>query len=135
MVPMTFHHVGVAVKSIAKALDYYLGVFGFRQVSEPIEVPSENVWVCFVEADPGVLIELVEGIGEESPVKNIVSQFGAGPYHLCYQVPDLDLALRRLRARRCRPIRRFELSVHGLRRFAFLLTPDRQLFELCEPDH
>ncbi len=131
-VEMSFHHVGVAVKSIAAALEYYTGLFGLKQFSEPLEVPGEHVRVCFLEAAPGVLIELVEGIGEQSPVTNIVNRTGAGPYHICYRVADLDAAIRRLRAGGCIRLKRFERPGPGLRRFAFLLTPDRQLFELCE---
>jgi methylmalonyl-CoA/ethylmalonyl-CoA epimerase len=131
-VGLSFHHVGVAVRSISKALDYYTGPFGFRQVSEPIEVPAEQVKVCFIEVDPGVRIELIEGIGDDSPVKAIAERTIGGPYHICYQVDDLDAAVKKLRKHRCRPFRRFDMPSLG--RFAFLLTPDRQLFELCEPD-
>jgi methylmalonyl-CoA/ethylmalonyl-CoA epimerase len=130
---MVFHHVGVAVPDIEAALDYYVKLFGFEQIAEPVEVPPQKVRVCFIRAEPGVMIELVEGIGEGSPVSAMV-EHGAKAYHLCYQVEDLDDAVRRLKAGGCLPIRRFELRAHGLRRFAFLLTPDQQLFELCEPD-
>lgn len=133
-VELRFHHVGVAVKSIAKALETYVGVLGFRQLAEPVEVPTEGVRVCFVEAPPGVRLELVEAVREDSAVGGVLERSGAGPYHLCYEVDDLDEALRRLRRRRWRPFRRFELPTHGLRRFAFLMTPDLQLVELCEPD-
>lgn len=134
-VDMSFHHVGVAVKSIDAALGYYTGLFGLRQVTEPLVVPGENVRVCFVEAPPGVLIELVEGLDEKSPVADVVARTGAGPYHICYRVADLDAAVRTLRDRGCFRIKRFERPAAddgGPRRFAFLLTPDRQLFELCE---
>ncbi len=131
---MRFHHVGVAVRSIEKALDYYVGLFGFEQVSPPVDVPPENVRVCFVRANPGVMIELVEGVGEENPVEGILERTGAGTYHICYQVDDIDAAIRILRRNKCLPFRRFEIQTHGLRRFAFLLTPDRQLFELCEAE-
>ncbi len=133
---MAFHHVGVAVKSIDAALEYYTGLFGLRQVAEPLEVPGEKVRVCFVEAAPGVLIELVEGLGEDSPVADIVARTGAGPYHLCYRVADLDSAIRELRDGGCLRLKRFERDDGGggPRRFAFLLTPDRQLFELCEAE-
>ena len=131
---MRFHHVGVAVRSIEKALEYYVGLFGFEQVAPPVNVPPENVRVCFVRAEPGVMIELVEGVGEESPVETILERTGAGTYHICYQVDDIDAAIRILRRNKCLPFRRFEMRTHGLRRFAFLLTPDRQLFELCEAE-
>jgi len=127
---LEFHHVGVAVKSIEDAVAYYTGLFGFRQISDPIEVPSQHVKVCFVEAAPGVKIELVEGVGEDSPVKSIAERVGGGAYHICYQVPDLDAAIKHLRRHKCLPFKRFDMPEHG--RFAFLLAPDRQLFELCE---
>lgn len=132
--PFTFHHVGVAVRSIEKALETYLGVFGFRQAGEVVAVPGEGVRVVFVEAGPGVLIELVEGVGDDSPVSHIVERTGAGPYHLCYRVEDLDSTLRQLRRRGFHRLKRFDSPAEGMRRFAFCLTPDRQLFELCEPD-
>ncbi|MCD4750486.1 MAG: VOC family protein [Thermoanaerobaculales bacterium] len=131
---MRFHHVGVAVKSIEEALDYYVGLFGFEQVAPCIDVPPEKVRVCFLRAEPGVMIELVEGVGEDSPVDRMLERTGAGAYHICYQVEDLDRAIRVLRRNKCLPFRRFEVSAYGFRRFAFLLTPDRQLFELCEAE-
>ena len=128
---MSFHHVGVAVRDLDRALGTYVDVFGFRQVGEPVHVEPEGVRVCFVEADPGVRIELVEGVTDDSPVRGVIERTGGGPYHLCYQVDDLDRALAHLKARRCRPFRRFDMGGHG--RFAFLLSPERQVFELCEP--
>lgn len=128
---LAVHHIGVAVKDMDKALAYHTGLFGFRQLGEPVVVPSEQVRVCFVEADPGVRIELVEGISEASQVRQIAERFPGGPYHICYTVADLDQAVTALRRQRCRPIRRFDMP--GMGRFAFLLSPDRQLFELCEP--
>jgi radical SAM protein with 4Fe4S-binding SPASM domain len=131
---MEFHHIGVAVKSIRKALEYYVGAFGFRKATEVLDVPSQRVRVCFVTSPAGVLIELVEGVGDDSPVADIVSRPGAGPYHLCYAVPDLDRAIERLRGERCFLLQHFDRRAYGHSRFAFLLTPDRQLFELCETD-
>ena len=131
---MRFHHVGVAVPNIEKALDYYVGLFGFEQVATPIDVPVEKVRVCFVRADPGVMIELVEGVGEQNPVDGILERTGAGTYHICYQIDDIDAAFRILRRNKCLTFKQFEMRCHGLRRFAFLLNPDRQLFELCEAE-
>jgi hypothetical protein len=91
------------------------------------------VRVCFVEAPPGVLIELIEGIEPESPVAAMVERSGGGPYHICYKVDDLDAAIAALRKRSIRPFRRFDLAAHGMRRFAFLYAPGNQLIELCEP--
>jgi len=129
-----FHHVGCAVRSIEKALEFYTGVLGLRKITEPIPVASQKVRVCFVELGPGNLLELVEGVETASPVAQLIEKTGGGPYHLCFEVPDLDAAIAALRKTGCFRLNRFELPAHGMRRFAFLLSPDRQLFELCEPD-
>jgi methylmalonyl-CoA epimerase len=126
--------VGVAVRSIERALRYYVDVFGFERISDTIDVDPEHVKVCFLDAGNGVRIELVEGVGDESPVRELLKRPGAGTYHICYQVNDLDRSLRELKNRGCRPFRQFEVETTGPRRFAFLFTPDRQLFELCEVD-
>ena len=123
--------MGVAVRSLSAALDYYVGLFGFEQVAEPVEVASEHVRVCFLRAAPGVMIELVEGLDEHSPVRELLERTGAGTYHICYQVDDLDAAVSTLREHRFLPFKRFQVEVAGPNRFAFLLTPDRQLLELC----
>lgn len=129
---LAFHHVGVAVRNLGAALDYYVGVFGFEPVAEPVEVSSEHVRVCFLRASPGVMIELVEGLDEQSPVCELLERTGAGTYHICYQVDDLDVAVSTLRAHGFLPFKRFQVDTVGPRRFAFLLSPDRQLLELCE---
>jgi methylmalonyl-CoA/ethylmalonyl-CoA epimerase len=133
-VRLRFHHVGVAVRSLDEALGLCTGLLGFRAAGPPVEVPHEGVRVCMLEAEPGVRIELGEGLAPGSPVHGVLERAGPGPYHLCYEVEDLDGAIRTLRAGGCFPFRWFDSPAPGARRFVFLLTPDRQVFELCEPD-
>jgi len=130
-VAMEFHHVGVAVHDIDEALKTYCGLFGFRRYSDPVDVPSQGVRVCFVESAGGFLVELIEGLGEKSKVTAILDRSGPGPYHICYKVEDLDHAVKLLRKQKCRPFRRFEQPGNEVTRFAFLLSPDQQIFELC----
>jgi len=129
---LRFHHVGVAVRSIEKSLDFYLRVLGLKQLGPPVDVPPQHVRVCFLEAAPGVQIELVEGLDEHSPVEQVLSRIGGGTYHICYEVRDLEAAVQRLKKEKCRLIQRFEMPELGLRYFAFMLSPDRRLFELCQ---
>lgn len=131
---LRFHHVGCAVRDIEKAVEFYCGVLGCRRRTAPVTVPSQKVKVCFLELGPGALLELVQGVEGGSPVDQLLEKTGGGPYHLCFEVPDLDVAIKVLRRKRCFPLTRFEQHVEGLSRFAFLLTPDRHLFELCETE-
>ena len=131
---LMFHHVGVAVRDMDKALAYYTGALGMRVQSAPITVPSQKVRVCFLCDATGssVLVELVEGLEAGSPVERMLNAQGGGPYHLCFQVRDLAAAVKRLRRQGFFPLTRFEAGAAEKTRFAFLLTPDRQLIELCE---
>lgn len=131
---LTFHHVGCAVRDIEKAVEFYCGTLGFKRITPPVPVPTQKVNVCFIELGPGNLLELVQGVEAGSPVEPLIEKTGGGPYHLCFEVPDLDGAIKALRKKRCFPLTRFEQHVQGLSRFAFLLTPDRHLFELCETE-
>src|SRR5947209_6847931 len=78
----TFHHLGVAVPSIEKALPAYQDLFGYRLVSGPFRDPIQRVSVCFLE-QPGAAnftIELVEPLDETSPVRKLLEK-GGGAYH------------------------------------------------------
>ena len=127
-----FHHIGCAVESIEIALKYYTEVMGFVKVSETVEVASQNARVCFVAMDRGILLELVEGRGTGAPVDRLIEKNGGGPYHICYEVDDLDDAVVHLKKDGFHRLKRFTMDIDGGYRFAFMLTPDRQLLELCE---
>ncbi len=120
------------MRSIEKSLDFYTGILGMTPLGPSVEVPPQHVRVRFLQAEPGVRIELVEGLDESSPVEQILSRLGGGTYHICYEVDDLDEALARLRRERCRLIQSFEMPEIQPRYFAFMLSPDRRLFELCQ---
>lgn len=132
--PMTLHHVGWAVRSIDEAKEYFCDVMGFKPVSETIDVPPQKVRVAFLEMNSSTLLELVEPATPGSPIEQLLERTGGGAYHVCFQVEDINRAIKQLRKRGFFRLTRFELAAHGMKRFAFLLTPDRQLFELCEPD-
>ena len=129
---MRFHHVGMVVQKIQTALNYYVGLFGFEQVLPPAVIETEQIRVCFIRADPGVLIELVEAVGEHSFADAILDPTGKGLGHICYQVDDLDAAVRILSGNKCSPLKRYQMHIQGLQHFALLSAPDGQLFELCE---
>ena len=131
---MRFHHVGYAVRDIAQYRDEFLvPLFRPRHVTEPVADPIQKVRVCFAEMDGGTVIELVEPLGDDSPVAEIVGSRRGGLYHLCYEVDDLDAELARMRGSRCMPLGRpVPAAAFGGRRIVFVLTPQRDLVELLE---
>jgi methylmalonyl-CoA/ethylmalonyl-CoA epimerase len=91
------NHVAIAVADIAAAAELYRGTLG-AQVSEPKALPEHGVTTVFVDL-PNTRIELLEPLGEQSPIAGFLARNPAGGiHHLCYEVADIEAACRRLAA-------------------------------------
>lgn len=87
-------HIGIAVESLEKGFEFYRAL-GFENL-EIEEVSSEKVKVGFmqmgpeVEPDVGVSrLELLEPMGEESPIAMFLQKRGPGIHHICLRVKDI----------------------------------------------
>jgi methylmalonyl-CoA/ethylmalonyl-CoA epimerase len=129
-----FHHMGVAVPSLDKALSQYRNLFQYELISGPFDDPIQGVSVCFLQRSlPGdFVIELVAPLGPESPIQQTLRR-GGGAYHVCYEVDDLDAALAHCLAQGCIKVSDPVPAVaFSNRRIAWLFTQSRQLTELVE---
>jgi methylmalonyl-CoA/ethylmalonyl-CoA epimerase len=91
------NHVAIVVPDIGAASAVYRGALGAR-VSSPCPLPAHGVTVVFVEL-PNTKIELLEPLGEASPVKSFLDRNPTGGmHHICYEVDDIIAARDRLRA-------------------------------------
>src|SRR5579863_6234202 len=85
------NHVAVVVPGLAAASEVYRRVLGAR-VSAPQALPEHGVTVVFVDL-PNTRIELLEPLGETSPVRGFLARFpDGGMHHLCYEVDDIGAA-------------------------------------------
>ena len=83
------NHVGVATPSIADAIPYWRDVMGAIVIHDPFDLPAQGVKVCFVDT-PNTQIELIEPLGEGSPIRAFLDKNPAGgQHHLCYEVADI----------------------------------------------
>jgi methylmalonyl-CoA/ethylmalonyl-CoA epimerase len=91
------NHVAIAVPDLAAASRLYRQMLGAR-VSEPCALPAHGVTVAFVEL-PNTKIELLEPLGDASPVRDFLERNPmGGMHHLCYEVEDIIAARDRLRS-------------------------------------
>ena len=91
------NHVAIVVPDLEAASRLYRTVLGAR-VSAPQPLPAHGVTVVFIEL-PNGRIELLEPLGEASPVRGFLERNPAGGmHHLCYEVDDIIAARDRLRA-------------------------------------
>ena len=89
------NHVAIAVPDLAAGTAIYRDTLGAR-VSAPQAEPAHGVTVVFVEL-PNTKIELLEPLGDASPIKSFLEKNPSGGiHHVCYEVGDLLAARDRL---------------------------------------
>ena len=91
------NHVAIVVPDLTAAAAVYRDILGAR-VSAPLALPAHGVTTVFVEL-PNTKIELLEPLGEASPIQGFLARNPAGGmHHLCYEVGDIIAARDRLAA-------------------------------------
>ena len=93
---MKIDHIGIAVKSAAEAAKFYEQALGLK-MSGTDEVDDQGVRVTMLNIGESRL-ELLEAKEPDSPVGKFIAKRGEGLHHIALQVPNIELALARLRA-------------------------------------
>jgi len=89
------NHVAIAVPDIQAASAVYRDTLGAR-VSEAVPQPDHGVTTVFIEL-PNTKIELLEPLGEASPIARFLAKNPAGGmHHICYEVDDILAARDRM---------------------------------------
>jgi methylmalonyl-CoA/ethylmalonyl-CoA epimerase len=90
------NHVAIAVPDLATASALYRDSLG-ASVSQPQDEPEHGVRVVFIEL-PNTKIELLEPLGEGSPIQAFLDRNPAGGiHHMCFEVEDILAARDSLR--------------------------------------
>ena len=90
------NHVAIAVPDIAAAANTYRQTLG-ATVSDAVEQPDHGVTTVFVEL-PNTKIELLEPLGEGSPIQKFLERNkSGGMHHICYEVDDIEAAIKHLK--------------------------------------
>ena len=108
------NHVAIAVRDIAKAARVYRDTLG-AEVSEKVAQPDHGVSTVFINL-PNTKIELLEPLGEGSPIGRFLDKNpDGGIHHVCYEVPDIKAARDTLRAQGARVLGDGEpkIGAHG----------------------
>src|SRR5258708_19163722 len=86
------NHVGVATSSIEQSLETYRNMFGADPHGPAFDLPAQGVRVCFVDT-PNSQIELIEPLGEKSPIAKFLEKNPlGGQHHVCFEVPAIHAA-------------------------------------------
>lgn len=108
--PLAINHIGVGVADLDAAIEWYGLVMGFRLISGPVEVRSNNAQAVnvlgpdfkhmrqahLVSAN-GVgleLFQLIDPPHERRP--DVVEYWKSGPFHFCVTDPDVPAMVARI---------------------------------------
>ena len=107
------NHVGVATPSIADSVAHYRETMGAEVVGAPFDLPAQGVRVCFVDT-PNSQIELIEPLGDESPIRAFLEKNPlGGQHHVCFEVPDIHAAKAWFEGKGARVLGEPRIGAHG----------------------
>ncbi len=82
------NHVALVVSDLKLACQSWQNLLG-ATVSEPQALPEHGVTVAFIDL-PNTRIELLEPLGDGSPVSRFLEKHtGGGMHHICMNVDDI----------------------------------------------
>jgi len=108
------NHVAIAVPDLEAGSQVYRTMLG-ATVGEPQSEPDHGVTVVFVEL-PNTKIELLEPLGENSPIQAFLDKNPSGGiHHVCYEVEDIIAARDHLKSEGARVLGDGEpkIGAHG----------------------
>jgi methylmalonyl-CoA/ethylmalonyl-CoA epimerase len=130
---MKLHHVGIVVESIERQTQRYQEFLGLAPVSEVVTDVTQKVNVQFLAEKAGeTSVELIEPLPGESPVRRALEK-GGGLNHLCFEVADVEEAVRGAEAHGAICVRTpVPAAAFDGRRIAFVFFRGMGLIEYAE---
>ena len=126
-----FHHIGIATGNIKNTAQYYLDADYVK--SETVFDPVQNVSIAFLTKIGMPKIELIEPSQSTSPGFKIIQKSGVTPYHICYEVDNIETAINDLKKKRFMLLTKPVIAVAlNNKKICFLYNKDVGLIELVE---
>lgn len=128
---LTFHHLGIATKSIANELPFY-EILGYRKVSDLFSDQAQGICGQFIiNPDNGSpMLELLENNGKSGPLDTCL-QKGIKIYHMAYSSDRLEQDLEYLTEKGAKiisPLKKGDF----FSKVCFMMLKNGQLIEVVE---
>ena len=127
-------HLGIVVRSIDEAIDYYEKVLGLSCKGRE-EVPVQKVRTAFFLVGE-VRLELIEPTSADSPVAKYLEKHGEGLHHVGFATDDIIRQLQQAKQAGCNLIDETPVKGAGGKLVAFLHPKSTHgvLTEFCSAD-
>ncbi len=111
-------HIGIAVKNLDEAVNFYETAIGLKAVGFET-VAEQKVKVAFLPCGDSEL-ELLESTEPDGPIARFIEKNGPGIQHIAIRVDDIDKALEELKEKGIRLIDQTPRYGAGGARIAFV---------------
>ncbi len=108
---MKIDHLGIAVRSIDKALEFYRDQLGLT-VTLRESVAAEKVEAAMLPLGES-RVELLEASAPDSVIAKFIDKRGEGLHHIAVTVPDLPAAIEKLKASGARVLNEPRIGAGG----------------------
>ena len=131
---MKIDHIGIAVKNINNAIEYWENTFGYRQATEVVLNTRQKVHVAFLEKEDSITIKLIQPSDMTSTVADFLRK-GGSLHHLCFKTDNLETTVVELKDKGLissvapQPGEAFDDNL-----IAFFLAKDRLNIEVIDTD-
>jgi methylmalonyl-CoA/ethylmalonyl-CoA epimerase len=86
-------HVGIACRSLDAAIERYVNVFGLAVVSQEVNTEQGVREAMLATSSGSSYVQLLEPLGDDTPVGKFIARRGEGMHHVGYAVADVTAAL------------------------------------------
>ena len=131
---MVLDHICFAVKDINEGISYWERVFGYRQMTQPVDNTRQQVRVVFLIKENSLPVKLIEPIAGNESLQKFTEQ-GGGFHHLCFKCDDLKTSITELKSKDVRMLVPPQPGeAFGNHDIAFFWARNRINFELIDTD-
>lgn len=129
---MKFHHIGYAVKDFTHAIDFWERM-GYS-VKTQVYDNEQNVEVCLLKhPEQQPQIELLCPHDDKSPINSILKKNGPSPYHICYEIENIEESISALKVQHFMVVIKPKISnAFNNKRVCFLYNREIGLIEIIE---
>ena len=125
-------HLGVAVRDLEEAREFYRSVLGLES-SDPILGGEGSIEVSMVPVGDAI-VELLQPVGNEGVMAKFLEKRGEGIHHICYEVDDINAEVTSLKAKGIEIIGEPKPGAEGMSVFLHPRGTHGVLVELVEKD-
>ncbi len=128
---MNIHHVGYLTKDLNKAQDEFLAL-GFVVEQEKAYDEHRKINISFI-VNGNYRVELIEPVDDSSPMYPLLKRYKNTPYHICYEVDDLEASIAELSTKGYTVMQEpLEAPCIENKRVSFLINSNLGIIELVE---